>query len=302
MGRKIYRKWPNYYTEMEQYKYSQDDDRFHLELTRPVQLEMAGLVDCPKGWMGKNHSHPFWEIIFINRGQGEMKLRNKVCPVQRNELFLIPPLEPHQFTNSGREKVENIYIGFAVDARVPVGEGAETDPILKLDLDDSQVNKLHQLGEAFKSAKSGTASYHDQALIFDIIQGVIDNFSAHPEMSRDSAVDKSGFIAEKAKRYLESNVHKTISVEEVASKFFLSPHYFAKKFKAETGCGIKEYHNQARMKKALELLRDPLLSVSDIADRLGFSNVNYFTNKFREYYLTSPTEQRRKLAEHNQAG
>jgi hypothetical protein len=54
---------------VEQYKYSQEDDRRHLEPARQLRLEMAGLVNCPMGWRGKTHSHPFWEFVYINCGE-----------------------------------------------------------------------------------------------------------------------------------------------------------------------------------------------------------------------------------------
>jgi AraC-like DNA-binding protein len=283
---------------MEQYKYDSEDDRFHIDLTRQIHLEMAGLVTCPKGWMGQLHSHPFWELIFFHSGEGEMKMKTASYPVKRGDILLIAPLEPHQFVNTGRDRVENMYIGFGFDIQALGGPDATRPALLKLDPEgDVLGSKLRMLVDSFKTAKSGVRAYQDQALIFEIIYKLMDFIQTHPDLSRDLAVDKNGIIADRAKRFLDSNVHRTISVEEVAAKFFLSPHYFAKKFKAEAGCGIKEYHNKARMAKALDLLKDPLLSVSEVAGKLGFNNVNYFTNKFREFYSLSPTEQRRRLAE-----
>lgn len=283
---------------MEQYKYDSEDDRFHIDLTRQIHLEMAGLVNCPKGWSGQFHSHPFWELIFFNSGEGEMKLKTASQPVKRGDILLIPPLEPHQFVNTGRDRVENLYIGFGFEIQALGSDDANRAPLLKLGPEGEVLaNKLRQLVESFKTAKSGLRAYQDQALIFEVIYKLMDFIQNNPELSRDLSVDKNGIIAERARRYLESNVHRTISVEDVAAKFFLSPHYFAKKFKAEAGCGIKEYHNRARMTKAVELLKDPLLSISEVAGKLGFNNVNYFTNKFREFYNLSPTEQRRRLAE-----
>lgn len=279
---------------MEQHKYDSEDDRFHIDLTRQIHLEMAGLVNCPKGWSGQLHSHPFWELIYFNSGEGQMKLKTSAHPVKRGDILLIPPLEPHQFVNTGRDRVENMYIGFGFDIQALGGQDANRAPLLKLEPEgDLLGNKLRQLVESFKTAKGGVRAYQDQALIFEIIYKLMDFIQNHPALSRDLAVDKNGIIAERAKRYLESNIHRTLSVEEVAAKFFLSPHYFAKKFKAEAGMGIKEYHNKARMVKALELLKDPLLSVSQVAAKLGYDQVTYFTNRFREFHGMTPTAARR---------
>jgi AraC-like DNA-binding protein len=270
---------------VEQYKYSQEDDRRHLEPARQLRLEMAGLVNCPTGWRGKNHSHPFWEFVYINCGEGVMRLKNRVMPMRKNDLFLFPPLEEHQFENSGREKVENLYVGFSFggDAAYALEGPLRLEP-----LGEPLTAGLRDLAGSFKGLRDESA-FRNQALIFGILYQVLDLIDANPDLAPGLRFDKNEILAEKARRYLESNIHRTISVEDVAAKFFLSPHYFAKKFKAETGMGIKEYHNQARLEKAKELLQDPLLSVSEVASKLGFSNVNYFTNKFRERYGMPPT-------------
>ncbi len=277
---------------MEQLKYSQEDDRLHVELARQISLEMAGLVNCPKGWRGKAHSHPFWEFIFIGCGEGVMQMPNRIIPLRQGDLILIPPLESHQFVNTGREKVENLYVGFGFDAQSPT---ALDGPVRLEPLGELLLAGLRELTLSFKGLKAESA-YRNQALIFEILYRVLDLIQGHPDLAPRMVADRDQIMAEKARKFLESNVDKTINVDEVAAKFFLSPHYFSKKFKAETGLGIKEYHNRARMERASELLRDPMLSVSEVARKLGFNNVNYFTNRFREHFGKPPTEARREIA------
>lgn len=277
---------------MEQLKYSQEDDRLHVELARQIRLEMAGLVNCPRGWRGKAHSHPFWEFIYIGCGEGVMQMPNRIIPMRQGDLLLIPPLESHQFVNTGREKVENLYVGFGFEAQSPTSLDG---PVRLEPLGELLLAGLRELAQSFKGLKPESA-YRNQALIFEILYRVLDLIQGHPDLAPSLLVDRDQIMAEKARKFLESNVDKTISVDEVAAKFFLSPHYFSKKFKAETGLGIKEYHNRARMEKAEELLRDPMLSVSEVARKLGFNNVNYFTNKFRESFGMPPTEARKRSA------
>lgn len=282
---------------MEQYKYDQGDDRFHIDVTTQIRLEMAGVVDGPVDWAGLRHCHPFWELIYINGGQGEIKLNNSVLPCAKQDLFLIPPLEIHQFLNRGRDLLEIFYIGFGSESRALGDYDADATPVLKLpSAREMLMDKLGLLVDSIKTAKSGARTYQDQALLFEIIYKLMDFIQKHPELIRDHPADRNAVFADRAMRYIESNIHRTIKVEEVAARFFLSPHYFAKKFKDQAGFGIKEYHNRARMLKALDLLGDPLLSVSEAAEKLGYEHVTYFTNRFREFHGLSPTEYRRRQA------
>lgn len=279
---------------MEQYKYDSEDVRFHIDLTGQIRMEMAGMVDSPIGWTGKVHCHPFWEIIHVNAGKGEIRFGPKGLPFAKGDLFLIPPLEPHQFVNKGQEHAEIFYIGFGSDSKLLGQYDADVAPVLRLDEPrDLLRDKLLQLVSSIKTAMSGVRSYQDQALLFEIVYRLVVFIQDHPPAIHDFSADRNGVIAERAKRYLDSNIHRNVAVEEVASKFYLSPHYFAKKFRDETGCGIKEYHNRIRMEKALELLKDPVLTVSQVASKLGFDHVTYFTNRFREFHGRSPTDSRR---------
>ena len=48
-----------------------------------------------------------------------------------------------------------------------------------------------------------------------------------------------------------------------------------------------------RLKKSLLLLVNPELSISDVADRVGFSDSNYFCRQFRARYNVSPQKYRK---------
>lgn len=56
-----------------------------------------------------------------------------------------------------------------------------------------------------------------------------------------------------------------------------------------------QYHNAARMKRACHLLRSTLMSVGETADSLGFSDMLYFSKKFRAYTGVSPTDYRKQI-------
>lgn len=278
---------------MEHLKYDSEDDRFHIDLTGQIRMEMAGMVDSPAGWTGKVHCHPFWELVFIHAGIGAIKIGNTSLPFVKADLFLIPPLEIHQFVNAGSGTAQLVYIGFGTDSKALGHYDADVAPVLKLDAArDLLLEKLRQMAASIKSAKSGERVYQDQALLFEIIYRLLAFIKDHPPATHDFTADRNGLIADRAKRFLDSNIHRTVKVDEVASKFFLSPHYFAKKFRDEVGCTIKEYHNRIRMERALELLKDPALGISQIAAKLGFDHVTYFTNRFREFHGHSPSNAR----------
>lgn len=95
-----------------------------------------------------------------------------------------------------------------------------------------------------------------------------------------------------AKDYIEKNLHRTITLNETAKEVFLSPYYFSKLFKAETGITFIAYINQQKMIHATDLLRHSDLSIKDIAKSLGFTQMSYFSRTFKKEYGVTPKDYR----------
>lgn len=92
------------------------------------------------------------------------------------------------------------------------------------------------------------------------------------------------------KDYIEKHYNSEIKISMFTEKYFFSKEYLSKYFKKEFGYGIYEYALKLRMERAKELLSDPTLQIKDISERLGYSNNNYFSKAFKNYYNISPTE------------
>lgn len=97
------------------------------------------------------------------------------------------------------------------------------------------------------------------------------------------------------KDYIESNYCTNIRISMFAEKYFFSQEYLNKLFKNKYGFTIYEYVLKLRMERAAELLAQPDIKISDIAERLGYADNHYFSKAFRNYYQLTPTEYRKGL-------
>ncbi len=80
-----------------------------------------------------------------------------------------------------------------------------------------------------------------------------------------------------------------------AEQFHLSPNYFGDVVKRELHMTAQEYVQQKIISAAKVMLRDPRLSVSEIAETLGFTYPNHFTRLFHKKVEMSPSEFRRTI-------
>ncbi|OAB36722.1 hypothetical protein PMSD_10380 [Paenibacillus macquariensis subsp. defensor] len=90
------------------------------------------------------------------------------------------------------------------------------------------------------------------------------------------------------KQYIEENYADDLSLELLAAKVYLSPHYLSSMFKRQTGCGLNKYIKNVRMQKAKEMLTNTHLKISDICSAVGYRNISYFCQNFRDFYGHTP--------------
>lgn len=97
-------------------------------------------------------------------------------------------------------------------------------------------------------------------------------------------------IVTKAKKYIDANFHNEISLDEVSQVVNISPYYFSKVFKDETGENFMKYLTNIRIEKAKELLADRNNTIKEVCLSVGYSDPNYFSRIFKKSVGITPTE------------
>ena len=97
--------------------------------------------------------------------------------------------------------------------------------------------------------------------------------------------------------YIDHNYATNIKLEIIAALFGYNSAYLGKIFNKTVGESFNSYVDQIRINHAIELLKDNKLKVYEIAERVGYKNVDYFHKKFKKYVGVSPAEYRNKKNE-----
>ncbi|MCG8501838.1 MAG: response regulator [Firmicutes bacterium] len=101
--------------------------------------------------------------------------------------------------------------------------------------------------------------------------------------------EKGNSIVEKAKNYMEEYYNKEITLEDISKKVNISPQYFSKLFKEETGYNFIEYLTFIRIEKAKNLMHSTDMSIKEICYEVGYGDPNYFSRLFKKNTGISPT-------------
>lgn len=89
-------------------------------------------------------------------------------------------------------------------------------------------------------------------------------------------------LARAARAYIDEHYAEPISLSDLADQLCLSPGYLGPIFKAATGLGFRAYLRSVRVARAKELMQDPKLNLTEIAQNVGYEDVNYFSQAFLE--------------------
>ena len=100
-------------------------------------------------------------------------------------------------------------------------------------------------------------------------------------------------LIENVKNYIRSNIEFNVNTSLVASVFHYNKSYLGRRFKKEVGVSISEYLHTERIERAKSYLTKSNLTVIEIAEKCGFSEIGYFNRLFKSKTGKTPTEYRR---------
>ena len=112
-----------------------------------------------------------------------------------------------------------------------------------------------------------------------------------PEEIRESGLSSTIY---RAKKYIEDNYWKSdLRLEDVANYVYTNPSYFSTLFNKEMKISFGSFLTKTRMEKAIDLLKNSNMKIYEMAEKVGYQNVSWFTVAFKKYTGKSPGEYRK---------
>lgn len=95
--------------------------------------------------------------------------------------------------------------------------------------------------------------------------------------------------------YINTNTSRNITLEELTKKFGISKFHLVRSFKNMFQVSPIHYHHHNRMEKAKTAMQFTNLTLSQIADSLGFESISIFSRSFKNKYGLSPRDFRKEF-------
>jgi len=168
---------------------------------------------------------------------------------------------------------------------------AVKDWTLKLILDLKLKLRTLQYIHAGYSADTLHKEVTEIDTVYELLEWIKDQLTTAAAKEGPLSAGKRREVKEACK-YVSLNLHRRISLDEVADILHLNPSYFSRMFKKETGETFIEYVTRMKMGRAKELLDQTAHSVGEICEQLGYDNQSYFIKTFKSHSGVTPMEYR----------
>jgi len=114
------------------------------------------------------------------------------------------------------------------------------------------------------------------------------NAYVEDKISSDRQDIKVTDILKPAIEYIYDHKSENVKLEKMAKICHISPSYFSRLFKKETGENFSNYVSKLKIEWAKSLLEETDMQVNEISDELGFSESGYFIKIFKKYEGVTP--------------
>lgn len=91
-------------------------------------------------------------------------------------------------------------------------------------------------------------------------------------------------------QYIHEHFSENITLNDLANQVYISRNYLSQIFKKATGISFNQYLTQVRMEKAKAMILEGKYLIYEIAERVGFKNVPYFSTLFKKHTGLNPTD------------
>ena len=246
------------------------------------------------------HAHKNYEVIFVMDGSCAVILDDTRRRLSSGEFVIANSGQKHGYSLGGGKNLIGRF-------HIPYSHIADEydDKIIMFYLSAENGKKADALNKAGAIlsqmfAASYKSEYGDELgiprLYYGFLEILFEHFACIEKEKSAPAMD-----AEADRRiceimeYVNHHYNKNISLNDLASRLYLSSAYLSKYIKQQLGVNFVELLNKTRLSHAAERLTHTDETIAQVALDVGFSNLASFNRNFKEKYGMTPSAYRRAL-------
>lgn len=253
------------------------------------------------------HRHVFFELVYVVRGSATHYLGSETMQLQAGDYFVIDTGSSHCYRDIRDFEIVNcLFLPEYIDRAlidcptlaallsnrvmrfgVPVDIRA-ADRIFQ-DTDGSMGRLIRLMEQEHEHRRTG----YMELLRCYLTQALVHIVRASEEAEQTRSAHAATVTAAE---YLRAHYSQPLSLEALSALVSYTPQYLSSTFRKDTGMSIQTFLQRLRVEEACRLMGQTSLSLSAIAQQVGYSDAKHFAKLFRKYKGISPREFRINLA------
>lgn len=258
-----------------------------------------------KDFVFQGESHDFWEFLYVDKGQVEVMADTEGYQLQQGEMIFHKPNEFHSVWANGKIAPNLIVASFVCNS--PAMKFFE-NKILKAGEEEKNIlaKLIRERSYCFNKRLNESITVKDKRLdgpfgaqqlikiyLELLLITLIRNNTAIKKQERISSLTRHRAEDDMVNRiicFMKKNIERNLTIDDFCKEFSLSRTRIKSLFKDRKQAGIIQYFRQMKIERAKELIREENYNFSEIAERLGFSSVHYFSHVFKKITGMTPSE------------
>ncbi len=256
----------------------------------------------------KGESHDFWEMVYVDKGEVEIKTDDETKVLGQGEVIFHKPNEFHSI--KAHRSSPNFFVISFVCNSAAMSYFTKKHTLLGKDLkpfisaiikeaetayvippNDPSLKELVKKEGASVGSEQLIKTYLEQLLIMLLRLGEKKQPLIFP--SKESL---QSHLLQRIKQLIEENLDKSLQVTEICKAVGYSKTYLSKLFHEQSGYTLAHYIVLKKISAAKEMIREGRLNFSEISERLDFDNPQYFSRVFKRVAGMTPTEFKNSLS------
>jgi AraC-like DNA-binding protein len=261
------------------------------EVTHPFRITAYRTLNeyrGPANTVFSGESHNFWEFICRLEGESETTRGNEIFHMRPGNLLAIPPMVFH--SNRTTTPYHTLNFSFEITGTFPAifSEGV-------FYLSPSEINEL--TGIFYRLQKAYFLGEPDPELgaeATSAMESFLMQLSRQHTPHNKHSNSRNSITYHKILKSMEDALYMNLSLQEIAMRNKISVSTIKALFQTFTGISPKKYYSDMRGIEALRLLEEGL-EISQIAEKMNYSSVNYLSTTFKKQFGLPPGQFRSKI-------
>ncbi len=240
------------------------------------------------------HDQKCYELSYIISGSGSFVHNGKSKGVMPGDLIFSPCIGTHEIVADEYNQLHYAYVGFKPIANNDVFleyNNFFSENIARFCSKDSNVYKIFRNCIDEFHREQPTDFLMVEACLTRLIITCYRIFTQNTDVANYTAgIKNSGQLLYRVIKYIEQNSHTNLTVKSVANGVGYSSFYLSHIFKEKMGVTIQEFIKTRRIERAKELMLLNRFTLTQIAEQLGYINVQTFSRTFKNIIGIPPAQ------------